>query len=444
MLLLERTEQLGGAARWSGGLILFSGTAAQQAQGIEDSSTALLSDWGDATGGDPEDPWVRAFAEGNVPLVHDWLVDLGLAFELAPEGSGELAATRRLHKPTTGGAGLVGALSDGLDASQVVLGADVEAILVDQAGAAQGVRYLDASGEAHELFAHRTVWATGSFLRDQAQVLANRGELQDVELAMGSGPQADGVGHRLLLERGACWDNPQAINLYVHAVLDPRDGGEGEELLVPTRLQGIWIDSQGLRFHDERVSNSMAIAETALRVGEPPFWLVLDAQRMGAFELKDAMVLEDEGELPTSDDLRASGQLFEEDSLEALAAAAGIDATGLDATVAAFNAWTRGEGDDPYRDDPVLPQALDQPPFTALRFAVTASKAFTGLEVDGEGHLLDAAGQPVPGLLAAGELTGMAGGSLVGDLGFNGSFSAVILSGRLAGAAAAREALAAR
>ena len=82
------------------------------------------------------------------------------------------------------------------------------------------------------------------------------------------------------------------------------------------------------------------------------------------------------------------------------------------------------------------------PPFYALPVAVTLAKGFGGIDTDLLGRVLDTDGEPIPGLYAAGELTGMAGGSLVGDYGFTGSLSAVVLGGRLAGGYAAAEALA--
>ena len=80
------------------------------------------------------------------------------------------------------------------------------------------------------------------------------------------------------------------------------------------------------------------------------------------------------------------------------------------------------------------------PPFYAVPVAITAAKGFGGVDVDLSGRVLDTDGAVIPGLYAAGELTGMAGGSLVGDYGFTGSLSAVVLGGRVAGAAAAAEA----
>jgi predicted oxidoreductase len=83
-------------------------------------------------------------------------------------------------------------------------------------------------------------------------------------------------------------------------------------------------------------------------------------------------------------------------------------------------------------------------PFVAMPVGVTVAKGFGGVDVDLDGAVLDGDGARIAGLYAAGELTGMAGGTLVGERGFTGSLTAVLLGGRTAGAAAAREALAAR
>jgi predicted oxidoreductase len=80
----------------------------------------------------------------------------------------------------------------------------------------------------------------------------------------------------------------------------------------------------------------------------------------------------------------------------------------------------------------------------ALPIAVSVAKGFGGVDVDLDGRVLDTDLAPIPGLYACGELTGMAGGTLVGDAGFTGSLTAVVLGGRVAGRAAANEALARR
>ena len=97
---------------------------------------------------------------------------------------------------------------------------------------------------------------------------------------------------------------------------------------------------------------------------------------------------------------------------------------------------------DDYRASTDGARTLEEPPFYAAPVAVAVAKMFGGVDVDLDGRVVDTDGAVIPGVYAAGELSGMAGGSHVGGSGFTGSLTAVILSGRVAGAAAAAEALA--
>jgi predicted oxidoreductase len=69
-----------------------------------------------------------------------------------------------------------------------------------------------------------------------------------------------------------------------------------------------------------------------------------------------------------------------------------------------------------------------------VQVAPTLAKAFGGVWVNLSGQALRENGEPIAGLYAAGEVSGMAGGGLVGPTGhgFTGSLSAVIYSGRRA------------
>jgi tricarballylate dehydrogenase len=106
------------------------------------------------------------------------------------------------------------------------------------------------------------------------------------------------------------------------------------------------------------------------------------------------------------------------DTLAELARELGIDAEALEATVREFNAAIREDvpfdaavkdgraaaGIEPPKSN--WAQALDTPPYYG--FAVTCGVTFTfgGLHIDEHARVLDAAGAPIPGLYAAGELVG--------------------------------------
>lgn len=78
-------------------------------------------------------------------------------------------------------------------------------------------------------------------------------------------------------------------------------------------------------------------------------------------------------------------------------------------------------------------------PLIAVRLHILTRKTLGGLHTDLDGRVLDAAGQPVPGLYAAGEVAGFGGGGYHGYNALEGTFlGGCLFSGRNAGRHAAR------
>lgn len=77
-------------------------------------------------------------------------------------------------------------------------------------------------------------------------------------------------------------------------------------------------------------------------------------------------------------------------------------------------------------------------PLIAVRLRVITRKTLGGLETNLRGQVLDAGGQPIPGLYAAGEVAGFGGGGMHGYSALEGSFlGGCLFSGRIAGRSAA-------
>ena len=114
----------------------------------------------------------------------------------------------------------------------------------------------------------------------------------------------------------------------------------------------------------------------------------------------------------------ANGYLRRGRTLAALAQACGIDAAGLQATVQRYNAMARtgrdedfAKGETPYnrvQGDAAAGHAnacmaaLRRGPFYAVRVVPGSLGTFAGLKADARARVLDASGQPIPGLYAAG------------------------------------------
>lgn len=129
-------------------------------------------------------------------------------------------------------------------------------------------------------------------------------------------------------------------------------------------------------------------------------------------------------------------------TLEALAARTGIDPAGLLATITAYNRAAAGLATDPFGKENCDIQPIASAPFYAMdisiesRFLPLPVITFGGLRVNEEsGLVLNAAGDPIPGLYAAGRTAvGIASQTYVSGL----SFADCVFSGRRAARHAAR------
>jgi 3-oxo-5alpha-steroid 4-dehydrogenase len=128
-------------------------------------------------------------------------------------------------------------------------------------------------------------------------------------------------------------------------------------------------------------------------------------------------------------------------TVEELAARLRAEAATLRASVEAYNAAARAGGGDPLGKSADMCQALETGPFYALDLSIgtpllpLATITMGGLRVDeADGSVLDAAGQAIPGLYAAGRTAvGVPSSRYMSGL----SLADCVFSGRRAGASAA-------
>jgi fumarate reductase flavoprotein subunit len=99
------------------------------------------------------------------------------------------------------------------------------------------------------------------------------------------------------------------------------------------------------------------------------------------------------------------------DSLEELAAKAGIDGDGLRQTVETYNRAVKSGSGDPWGRQH-MPLPITSPPYYAIRHQGGTLISVGGVAVDEQLRVVRRSGDPVGGLYAAGELLG--NGSLSG------------------------------
>ena len=178
---------------------------------------------------------------------------------------------------------------------------------------------------------------------------------------------------------------------------------------------------------------SQDVQERALIAAGGRIWFVFDEPSIDDGE---PLVVGWNGEM-LREKAAAGENVWRAGSIAELAVLAGIDAAGLEQSVAAWNEACRTGS------DPLGRAALEFPIATAPFYAVLSDgvsvTSWGGVAVDGELRVVDAAGQVIPGLSAAGEVLGCA--ATMGDAFCSGMAVTPAMSlGRWLGRRLAREA----
>ncbi|MET0455304.1 MAG: FAD-binding protein [Mycobacterium sp.] len=277
--------------------------------------------------------------------------------------------------------------------------------LIVSDGAVLGVLARRGGNEVR-IGARRGVLLAAGGFEQNPEMRAAYGVPGRVADSMGA-PDNTGLAHRAAIRAGA------ATDLMDQAWWSPGlTHPDGRSTFSLWFTGGIFIDSHGRRFVNESGPYD--------RLGRT----VLDRIGSGAMELPFWMVYDDtEGEVPpvrsTSVSMvdtacyREAGLWHTAATLAGLADAIGVPPKNLLATVARFNEFAAacsdadfGRGDEAYDRaftggaSPLVP--IVEPPYHAAAFGLSDLGTKGGLCTDVHARVLDAAGQPIGGLYAAG------------------------------------------
>ena len=447
---VEAGDELGGTALLSGGGCCFGGTSTQRAAGIDDSPERALADLC-AGNPDVDEAWARLYFERCERDVHDWLTGLGVRFEHLrhQDELAERQSVPRWHQPHGAGRALMATLHAAL-ASAGARGrfhTEVRVVALVGDGAVTGAR-LTHRGITTELRAKAVVMATGGFGSDPALLRRHSSAalLRAGGALCGGGPGAKGDGHRLLAERDASLVHMDHLWCYLYALADHDDPTHTRGFAVWGIPHNVWVTREAARFHDESLRGAAHAMPAFLRLAEPSCFAILDRRIADGMQVLDPRYRARDGAFlaaPREALLARSPEVFRGPTLEALARAAGLPVEPFVRTMQAWNALlAAGVERDPSTGRSLVGVApIERPPFYALRCRPIVRKNLGGVRTDLDCRVLDARARPLPGVFAAGELSGFGGGALTGTLALEGMMiGGALFTGRRAGRAAAAEA----
>lgn len=439
VLILEKTDELGGATAMSIGSYSVAGTDLQAAEGIEDSAEAHFADMMKFVDQAVESPrHVNLDKQGDLhekdfpalrrlivemgPDTFEWLQEKGLKYEGPfPEPPHRVP---RMHnvQPTTD------AYRDVLGQAVRDAGVEIEtgtavAELLTADGAIVGARTED--GRAYEARGG-VVLATGGFVANRDL----RAEFTTDASAPAISEHGAGAGHEMAREVGADLVNMdlQWLSFRVGEPLNTEP-----DVPAMTDEGAILVSPAGDRFVNE-LSDYDQLFDATLDPAGGACYLLFDADVAETFASWPNYV----STFPGSaygylEDYAETEYLHDATDLDALADAAGFEAETLAAAVETYNAAATGERLDRYGRT-AFAGPLDSPPYYALG-PIKPYSLLTdgGVAVNTRMEALDEAGGPIDGLYAVGDT---AGAPL--RLGHGHHHLWLFNSGRVAGREAAR------
>ncbi len=426
VIVLEKMPRVGGNTIISGAAYNAADPKRQEAQGIEDSVDKHFQqtyEGGDKLG-KPE--LIRVLVENAYPTI-EWLESMGMKFE------DELFTVLgglwpRAHRPVEPlGTGYINTYMNYIDENS----SDMEVLLntkatelIMEGNKVVGVKAEGPEGELIVKANNGVVIATGGF--------GNNIEMRDeynkiwpalTNLKTTNHPGATGDGIAMAKAVGANLVDMEQIQLLPMG--DPETGSLSGNIEKSVENR-IFVNKDGNRFVDEGARRD--VMTKALFEQEDSFmWVILDSKNYPTGEHKNNFN-------ESIDELVAAGRAFKGDTLEELAEEIGVNPENLVAAVNKFNEAVENGGPDEFGRT-LFQWKLDTAPFYAGARVPTVHHTMGGIEINEKAEVLDANGNVIPGLYAAGEVTGGIHGA--NRLGGN-ALADVNVFGKIAGESAAK------
>lgn len=342
-----------------------------------------------------------------------WLKRFGVRFDQQPSYFITTCTTRL--SPVGGGLALVEALAATAEklGAQFFYHTTARHLLQDDEGAVVGLEATGINNRSVRFNASSVVLASGGFQGNQEMLTHYLGtDARYMRPVARGGYYNKGEGIRMALQLGAA---PAGDFGEIHAEpLDPRSGVS--EPIVLVFNYGILINKKAERFIDEAPSTVDAtyenITRQILKQPEGIAWTILDSS------------IDDVPNWRRS--VRSDQPPISAASLSELAAKLGLDEEALVATVENYNSACQEGPFNPLATDGLATEHTYRPrksnwarplvkaPYFAYPIICGNCFTFGGIKVNPSSQVLNSDGEPMPGLYAAGEMTGLYYGTYTG------------------------------
>ena len=348
----------------------------------------------------------------------DWLDEHGITLHNVASFGG--ASVKRIHRPVDAdgktisvGSYMIPLLQENCEKAgvQILLNTTANEILTDANDAAVGVKATGASGETVTVNAKAVVLTTGGFGANLDMVVKYKPELKGFMTTNAPGIQGQGI--EMAQAIGAATVDMDQIQ--IHPTVEANTAA-----LITEGLRGdgaVLINAEGKRFIDEVGTRDVVSAAEIAQTGSYS-WLVVDQAMVDASSVIQGYIKKG---------YTVTGATYEE-----LGKAMGVDAAAFAETMDKWNGYVEAKN-DPDFGRTSFANPLNTAPYYAVKVTAGVHHTMGGLKINANTEVLNEKGEVIPGLFAAGEVTGGVHGA--NRLGGNAVADFTVF-GRIAGAAA--------
>ena len=348
----------------------------------------------------------------------DWLDEHGITLHNVASFGG--ASVKRIHRPVDAdgktisvGSYMIPLLQENCEKAgvQILLNTTANEILTDANGAAVGVKATGASGETVTVNAKAVVLTTGGFGANLDMVTEYKPELKGFMTTNAAGAQGQGIEMATAIGAGTV-DMDQ---IQIHPTVEANTAA-----LITEGLRGdgaVLINAEGKRFIDEVGTRDVVSAAEIAQTGSYS-WLVVDQAMVDASSVIQGYIKKG---------YTVTGETYEE-----LGKAMGVDEAAFAETMNTWNGYVDAKN-DPDFGRTSFANKLDTAPYYAIKVTAGVHHTMDGLTINTNTEVLKEDGSVIPGLFAAGEVTGGVHGA--NRLGGNAVADFTVF-GRIAGKAA--------
>ena len=363
---------------------------------------------------------VKALAENSADAI-EWLASIGA--EVKNVGAFGGASVKRIHRPvnadgkvTAVGAYIVPILEKNLQDRNVQFLFDTTANeIIMKDGKAVGIKGTGKDGHKVTINAKSVVIATGGFGANAEMVEKYKPELKGFATTNAEGAQGQGIDMATAV--GAATVDMDQIQ--IHPTVHIEEDGNAHLITEGLRGDGaILVNTEGKRFYDE-VSTRDKVSAAIIAQPEKSAWLIVDQSMVD----KSAVIA---GYIKSG--YTVTGATYEE-----LAKAMGVDEATFTSTMNTWNQAVEAKSDAEFGRTSFA-NPLTTAPYYAIKITPAVHHTMGGIVINPKAEVLNEKGEAIPGLFAAGEVTGGVHGA--NRLGGNAVADFVVF-GRISGQSAA-------